>query len=138
MDGGWNWSGTGGKVYGNVVEVIGQNTKILSRRERPHVVLGADNQPVALTTGASTWKPRLLEGKLSNLFPARVHHDAGVTEAWPCTTRRTPDRPPCQGFNPFAGKNPVNCGVGSNNTILWCPIDYCYTLLQPFASARGQ
>ena len=76
------------------------------------MVLGAGNQPVALATG--------------------------VTEAWPCTTRRTPDRAPCHGFDPFAGRNPDNCGVGSNGTILWCPLDYCYTLLQPFAPAPGE
>ena len=57
-DGGWNWEGSSAKVYTNVVEVTGQAPKILSRRERPHVVLDATNQPVALTNG--------------------------VTEAWPC------------------------------------------------------
>ena len=98
-----------------MVQVVGQNPKILSRRERPHVVFDAKGQPVALTTG--------------------------VTEAWPCCTPHTstcehvkfpvPDHAPCQGFNPFAGHNPVDCGVGSNASNLWCPIDYCYTLLQP-------
>ena len=96
-DGGWKWEGSGAKVYGNVVDVVGQGTKILSRRERPHVVLDADNRPVALTNG--------------------------VTEAWPCTTRRTPDRPPCHPpFNPFAGHNPKNCGVGFERNDLVVPI----------------
>ena len=58
IDGGWHWSGNNDKVYTNRVEVVGQSPKFLSRRERPHVVLNAQNQPVALTTG--------------------------VTEAWPC------------------------------------------------------
>ena len=43
-----------------------------------------------------------------------------------------PDRSPCHDFDPFAGHLPPDCGVGSNGTILWCPLDYCYTLLQPF------
>lgn len=118
VDGGWHWAGSNAKVYSNTVEVVGQGTKILSRRERPHVVLDANNQPVALTNG--------------------------VTEAWPCCTPDTstcgrnisfpvPDRPACDAFDPFAGRNP-DCGVGSNGTILWCPLDYCYTLLQPFRS----
>ena len=112
-DGGWSWRGAGGaKVYENQVEVVGQNPKILSRRERPHVVLDAANEPVALTTG--------------------------VTEAWPCCTPGgacrnisfpVPDRPACTRFDPFAGRIP-DCGVGSNASILWCPVDYCYTLLQ--------
>ena len=108
-DGGWSWSGTGKKAYSNTVDVQGQNSKIVSRRERPHVVLDGKGNLVGLTTA--------------------------VTEAWPCTTSfgRVPDMSPCKGFDPYAGANPnPKCGPGSNGTILWCPIDYCYTLFQPF------
>jgi hypothetical protein len=103
-DGGYTWQGTGNKVYQNQVETAeGGQPKILSRRERPHVVLGPNGTLLALTNG--------------------------VTEAWPCTLQEEPDRPPCKGFDPFAGKNP-SCGPGSNGTAIWCPIDYCYTLWQ--------
>ena len=48
-----------------------------------------------------------------------------------------PDRAPCHGFDPFAGKMPQPpCGVGSNGTILWCPLDYSYTLVQPLKTAK--
>lgn len=78
-DGGFNWSGTGNKVYENLVEVVGGATKILSRRERPHVVLDAKGALVALTNG--------------------------VTEAWPCTLEVVPDRPACK-HPPVPGVNP--------------------------------
>ena len=107
-DGANTWLGDNSqKVYDNVVELVGGATKILSRRERPHVVLGKDGTPVALTNG--------------------------VTEAWPCTLQQEPDRPPCK-KPPVPGVNP-SCGPGSNGTSIWCPIDYCYTLLQPFKTA---
>ena len=112
-DGGWSWTGTGKKAYGNIVEVEGQTTKVVSRRERPHVVQDAQGTLVGLTTA--------------------------VTEAWPCTTScgHVPDNPPCKDFNPFGGTNPnPKCGPGSNGTILWCPIDYCYTLFQPFVQEQ--
>ena len=108
-DGGFTWGGTGKKVYQNVVEIAGggaDNKKILSRRERPHVVLDTDGSLVALTNG--------------------------VTEAWPCTLQEEPDRPPCK-HPPIPGKNP-DCGPGSNGTSIWCPVDYCYTLWQSFAT----
>ena len=38
-DGGYTWGGNNNqKVYENVVELVGGGSKILSRRERPHVV----------------------------------------------------------------------------------------------------
>eukprot|EP00966_Prymnesium_polylepis_P111221 2572846-Prymnesium_polylepis.1 len=46
------------KAYQNVVEVVDAADRKYSRRERPHVVLGRDGTPIALT--------------------------AGVTAAWPC------------------------------------------------------
>jgi len=102
-DGGLSWSGTNRKVYENIVEMAdGSTHKILSRRERPHVVLDANGGLVALTNG--------------------------VTEAWPCTLQKEPDRPPCTN-PPTPGVNP-SCGPGSNGTSIWCPVDYCYTLWQ--------
>lgn len=104
VDGGFTWSGTGKKVYENVVELASGGSKILSRRERPHVVLNAQGKLLGLTNG--------------------------VTEAWPCTLQEEPDRPPCK--HPVVpGHNP-NCGPGSNGTSIWCPVDYCYTLYQAF------
>ena len=107
-DGGWNWYGTERKAYENVVQVAGGGApKILSRRERPHVVLDANGALLALTNG--------------------------VTEAWPCTLLQEPDRAPCkQPYTP--GVNP-DCGPGSNGTSIWCPVDYCYTLWQSFNQA---
>lgn len=103
-DGGYTWGGNNNqKVYENVVELVGGGSKILSRRERPHVVLGTNGVPVGLTNG--------------------------VTEAWPCTLQEEPDRPPCT-KPPVPGVNP-SCGPGSNGTSIWCPVDYCYTLYQP-------
>lgn len=99
----YTWSGTKNKAYQNVVEIVGAGPKILSRRERPHVVLDKAGIPIALTNG--------------------------VTEAWPCTLQREPDRPPCK-HPAVPGKNP-DCGPGSNGTSIWCPVDYCYTLYQP-------
>ena len=87
------------------MELVGGGQKILSRRERPHVVLGPDRTPIALTNG--------------------------VTEAWPYTLQKEPDRPPCTKPTP-PGTNPA-CGPGSNGTSIWCPVDYCYTLYQPLA-----
>ena len=87
-----------GAIPGNT----GGPTTILSRRERPHVVLGKDGALIALTNG--------------------------VTEAWPCTLETEPDRKPCTHPTP-PGTNP-KCGPGSNNTGIWCPNDYCYTLIQ--------
>ena len=89
------------------MELVGGGQKILSRRERPHVVLGPDRTPIALTNG--------------------------VTEAWPCTLQKEPDRPPCTKPTP-PGTNP-SCGPGSNGTSIWCPDDYCYTLWQSFTQA---
>ena len=103
-DGGWTWHGTGAKAYENVVQLTGGGSKIFSRRERPHVVMGRKGEgPIGLTNG--------------------------VTEAWPCTLQREPDRPPCK-QPPTPGTNP-DCGPGSNGTSIWCPVDYCYTLYQP-------
>ena len=103
-DGGWSWFGTQNKAYSNVVQLAGGGTKILSRRERPHVVLDARGQLLALTNG--------------------------VTEAWPCTLQREPDRPPCR--HPYTpGVNP-HCGPGSNGTSIWCPVDRSWTMWQPF------
>ena len=112
VDGGYNWQGTQQKVYENIVELSnGAPAKILSRRERPHVVLGPSGAPIGLTNG--------------------------VTEAWPCTLQKEPDRAPCT-KPPTPGKNP-DCGPGSNGTSIWCPVDYCYTLFQPFVqSIAGQ
>ena len=109
-DGGLSWAGTDNKVYQNVVETRdGGRPKILSRRERPHVVLGKGGALLALTNG--------------------------VTEAWPCALQAEPDRPPCPAsFDPFAGVMP-DCGPGSNGTNIWCPIDYCYTMWQTFKTA---
>lgn len=107
-DGGSTWHGTDTKAYENVVQLVGGGSKILSRRERPHVVMGRIDDgpigPIGLTNG--------------------------VTEAWPCTLQREPDRPPCK-YPPTPGTNP-DCGPGSNGTSIWCPVDYCYTLFQPF------
>jgi hypothetical protein len=151
-DGGYSWGGTGQKAYENRVAIVsdrdraavitghsGQgvaggsqqqgrqqqqqrrqqqqvgaehdNELILSRRERPHAVLGRAGSLVALTTA--------------------------VTEAWPCTTSQgiVPDRPPCTG-PPVPGVNP-DCGPGSNGTIIWCPVDYCYTLWQPLHTSHS-
>ena len=109
-DGGLSWAGTGNKVYQNVVETRGGGRpKILSRSERPHVVLGEGGALLALTNG--------------------------VTEAWPCALQAEPDRPPCPAsFDPYAGVMP-DCGPGSNGTSIWCPIDYCYTMWQTFKTA---
>jgi hypothetical protein len=107
LDGGFTWAGTGTKVYENKVAVAGGGPDlVLSRRERPHVVLNAKGKLLALTNG--------------------------VTEAWPCTLiPNVPDRPNCtQPYTP--GVNPA-CGPGSNGTSIWCPVDYCYTLWQQFA-----
>jgi hypothetical protein len=102
-DGGFTWSGTNNKVYENIVEMKdGSTHKILSRRERPHVVLDGKGNLIALTNG--------------------------VTEAWPCTLQQEPDRPACK-HPPVPGVNP-DCGPGSNGTSIWCPVDYCYTLWQ--------
>ena len=123
-DSGITWYGTGNKAYENDVYIEGQNDPIiLSRRERPHVVLDAKNRVIGMTNG--------------------------VTEAWPCmfffffsydddnsktTTTTTgtlqvePDRPPCKHPN-IPGVNP-NCGPGSNGTSIWCPVDASYTLFQ--------
>ena len=68
-NGGFDWHGTGQKAYENVVQLAGGGHKILSRRERPHVVKGKNGEPIGLTNG--------------------------VTEAWPCTLQREPDRPAC-------------------------------------------
>eukprot|EP00937_MAST-01D_sp_MAST-1D-sp2_P005331 g5331.t1 len=107
-DGGNTWLGTGSKVYQNHVQLRDGGEKILSRRERPHVVLGKGGKLLALTNG--------------------------VSEAWPCALQREPDRAPCPAsFDPFAGKNP-DCGPGSNGTSIWCPIDYCYTMWQTFST----
>ena len=107
LDGGYTWKESGDgdvKVYENTVNVAGGGVaKILSRRERPHVVLGKGGKPIAVTNG--------------------------VTEAWPCTLQQEPDRPPCKHPTP-PGTNP-DCGPGSNGTAIWCPVDYCYTLFQP-------
>ena len=100
------WGGSANKAYENIVELVGGGQKILSRRERPHVVLGPDRTPIALTNG--------------------------VTEAWPCTLQKEPDRPPCTKPTP-PGTNPT-CGPGSNGTSIWCPVDYCYTLYQALQS----
>eukprot|EP00041_Stephanoeca_diplocostata_P007648 m.110131 g.110131 ORF g.110131 m.110131 type:complete len:127 (-) comp16973_c0_seq1:96-476(-) len=102
----WGTANSDTKVYENTVEISHPpNTpaKILSRRERPHVVLGRKGEPIGLTNG--------------------------VTEAWPCTLQLEPDRPPCK-KPPVPGHNP-KCGPGSNGTTIWCPVDYCYTLFQP-------
>jgi hypothetical protein len=70
VDGGYTWEGNNQqKVYENEVALVGGGSKLLSRRERPHVVLGKTGAPVGLTNG--------------------------VTEAWPCTLEHVPDRPPC-------------------------------------------
>ena len=82
LDGGRTWGGSGAKCYENVVELAGGGSKILSRRERPHVVMGKAGTPIGLTNG--------------------------VTEAWPCTLQREPDRPPCTEPT-VPGKNP-DCG----------------------------
>jgi hypothetical protein len=42
----------------------------------------------------------------------------GVTEAWPCTLQKEPDRAPCPAPPP-PGTNP-SCGPGSNGTSIWC------------------
>lgn len=53
-DGGYTWGGNNDqKVYQNVVKLVGGGTKILSRRERPHVVLGNNGAPVGLTNGVT-------------------------------------------------------------------------------------
>jgi hypothetical protein len=80
-DGGFSWGGKQRKVYDNTVEFSGTRPSlILSRRERPHVVLDANGELLALTNG--------------------------VTEAWPCTLQEEPDRPPCK--KPFTpGVNPT-------------------------------
>eukprot|EP00966_Prymnesium_polylepis_P079625 1845221-Prymnesium_polylepis.1 len=52
------------KAYENIVQVVDAPARNLSRRERPHVVLGKDGLPIALTNG--------------------------VTEAWPCTLTTHP------------------------------------------------
>ena len=105
-DGGYTWTGTRRKAYENVVELAGDKgeKKILSRRERPHVVFDRQGIPLGLTNG--------------------------VTEAWPCTLQVEPDRPACKHATP-PGVNPT-CGPGSNGTSIWCPDDYSYTLFQRF------
>jgi len=111
IDDGATWGGPtdrADKAYENLVEVVGGGQMILSRRERPHVVLGQDGTPIGLTNG--------------------------VTEAWPCTLQQEPDRPPCK-KQPTPGKNP-DCGPGSNGTAIWCPVDYCYTLYQPLVNGK--
>ena len=107
-DGGRTWTGTGQKVYENVVERVDGERKILSRRERPHVVLDGQGALLGLTNG--------------------------VTEAWPCTLQAEPDRAPCTHPTP-PGVNP-SCGPGSNGTSIWCPDDYSYTLFQRFQGPR--
>ncbi len=102
-DSGVTWYGTGNKAYENNVYVKGRDDPIiLSRRERPHVVLDEKNRVIGMT--------------------------AGVTEAWPCTLQEEPDRPPCK-HPPKPGVNP-NCGPGSNGTAIWCPVDASYTMFQ--------
>lgn len=46
-DGGWSWGGTNRKVYENRVALVDGRSKILSRRERPHVALGRSGAPIA-------------------------------------------------------------------------------------------
>jgi hypothetical protein len=109
-DSGRSWFGTENKAYDHVVTLSDGNQKILlSRRERPHVVLGPKGEPVGLTNG--------------------------VTEAWPCTLQKEPDRAPCT-KPPTPGVNP-DCGPGSNGTGIWCPVDYCYTLFQALEHGTG-
>lgn len=52
-DGGYTWGGSVGKAYENIVELVGGGQKILSRRERPHVVLNKAGTPIALTNGVT-------------------------------------------------------------------------------------
>ena len=53
-DGGYTWGGNNDqKVYQNVVKLVGGGTKIPSRRERPHVVLGNNGAPIGLTNGVT-------------------------------------------------------------------------------------
>lgn len=108
-DRGHTWRGTGNKAYQNVVQQQGGGQIILSRRERPHVVLNAHGAIVGVTHG--------------------------VTEAWPCTLEVEPDRPPCK-HPPTPGKNP-HCGPGSNGTSIWCPVDASYTLFQAVKDAHA-
>lgn len=99
-------AGTRRKAYENVVELAGYKgeKKIMSRRERPHVVFDRQGIPLGLTNG--------------------------VPEAWPCTLQVEPDRPACKHATP-PGVNPT-CGPGSNGTSILCPDDYSYTLFQRF------
>ena len=57
--GGATWGGGETKCYENVVELAGGGSKILSRRERPHVVLDKAGTPIGLTNGGArdsrTW-----------------------------------------------------------------------------------
>ena len=49
----FTWSGTKNKAYQNVVDIVGGQQKVLSRRERPHVVLDQAGIPIALTNGVT-------------------------------------------------------------------------------------
>ena len=66
LDGGSSWSHVGDfpgpKVYDNKVEVVGGTQKILSRRERPHVVLDKSGKLVALTNGVQYGGPPTAPG----------------------------------------------------------------------------
>lgn len=87
-DGGRTWYGDNSvRTYENLVEFSDAPALNLSRRERPHVILGgaSGKTPVALSNG--------------------------VTEAWPCELLPAP-------------------APGSNGTLILCPVDYSYTLLQ--------
>lgn len=105
-DGGHTWVGDiNVKTYSNHVEYTGKNSVTLSRRERPHIILGGDKgrTPIALSNG--------------------------VTEAWPCNLNGPkPDGSHCP---PPCPDKPL---PGSNGTSIWCPVDYCYTMIQPLAT----
>eukprot|EP00931_Biecheleriopsis_adriatica_P116186 TRINITY_DN91865_c0_g1_i1.p1 TRINITY_DN91865_c0_g1~~TRINITY_DN91865_c0_g1_i1.p1 ORF type:complete len:411 (+),score=60.13 TRINITY_DN91865_c0_g1_i1:20-1252(+) len=91
-DGGRTWHGDNSvKTYENIVELTDTAALNLSRRERPHIILGgrSGKTPVALSNG--------------------------VTEAWPCELLSAP-------------------APGSNGTLILCPVDYCYTMVQGLAT----
>lgn len=64
-------------------------------------------------------RPHIILGGKSGRTPVALSN--GVTEAWPCTLVNPPV--------PDNGTMP-----GSNGTGIWCPVDYCYTLVQPLAA----
>ena len=113
-DGGYTWNNSDKTThaYDNLIQVNNGpvDSVLLSRRERPHVVIDNKGDLIGLSNG--------------------------VTEAWPCGLYNppVPDLPPCKQPIPPGTTNP-NCGPGSNGTRIYCPIDYCYTLFQPFIAA---